>query len=484
VRSVKPVRILNVACCALVFLLARHPASALGPDEAMPAQSVSAGRDNVDPKKGRVTGNPTSGNRYTIEQEIKIGREGMADVEKKLPILPASHPMSKYVSALGQQLAAKAPGYKFPYTFKVVREKSINAFALPGGPIYVHTGLIEAANESELAGVMGHEISHVVMRHSTRQASRAMKTQLPLAILGGILGAGVGGWAGALGQMGISLTSGTVLMKYSRDAETEADMVGAQIMYDAGHDPQAMITFFNQLKQQQGKSGGPQFLASHPDPGNRAQNVSKILSRFPPKTFHEGDSAEFLAAKKALSELGTGTAETAEKPADMPRLSLENIASPNFTTFRSAAYSIGYPDNWQLSGEASSSVSIYPEGGSANGALAYGVMISGFEPKNKTKELDNALRELMADIQMANPGLRIANSPQAFTVQGLAARKLDWFGTSAVREDGKTFTERVRLVAVQTKSGVVMYLIFVAPDDDFQGLWPVFEKMLDSLQVR
>ena len=445
----------------------------------------ASAQDNVDPKKGRVTGNPMSGNRYTIEQEIQIGREGMADVEKKLPILPASHPMSKYISALGQQLAAKAPAYKFPYTFKVVREKSINAFALPGGPIYVHTGLIEAANESELAGVMGHEISHVVMRHSTRQASRAMKTQIPLAILGGVLGAGVGGWAGALGQMGISLTSGTVLMKYSRDAETEADMVGAQIMYDAGHNPQAMVSFFNKLKQQQqGKGGGPQFLASHPDPGNRAQSVSKILSRFPPKTFQQGDSPEFLAAKKALSEPGAGTGETAEKPADMPRLSLENIASPNFKTFRSSAYAISYPDNWELSGDANSSLTIYPKGGSANGALAYGVMISGFEPKNKTKELDNALRELMTDIQMANPGLRIANSPQAFMVQGLPARKLDWFGTSAVRENGKPFTERVRLVAIQTKSGVVLYLVFVAPDDDFQGLWPVFEKMLNSLQVR
>jgi beta-barrel assembly-enhancing protease len=441
-------------------------------------------QDNVDPKKGRVTGNPMSGNRYTIEQEIQIGREGMADVEKKLPILPASHPMSKYISALGQQLAAKAPGYKFPYTFKVVREKSINAFALPGGPIYVHTGLIEAANESELAGVMGHEISHVVMRHSTRQASRAMKTQIPLAILGGVLGAGVGGWAGALGQMGISLTSGTVLMKYSRDAETEADMVGAQIMYDAGYNPQAMVTFFNKLKQQQqGKGGGPQFLASHPDPGNRAQNVSKILSRFPPKTFQQEDSSEFLAAKKALSEPGSVSTAT-EKSAEIPRLSLENIASPNYKTFRAAAYAISYPDNWEISGDANSSLTIYPKGGSANGALAYGVMISGFEPKNKTKELDNGLRELMTDIQMANPGLRIANSPQAFTVQGLPARKLDWFGTSAVRENGKPFTERVRLVAIQTKSGVVLYLVFVAPDDDFQGLWPVFEKMLNSLQLR
>lgn len=96
-----------------------------------------------------------SGNRYTIEQEMKIGRHGMADLEKKLPTLPAGHPMSKYVSTLGQQLAAKAPGYKFPYTFKVVREKSINAFALPGGPTHVHTGLITPASSDSSAASIG-----------------------------------------------------------------------------------------------------------------------------------------------------------------------------------------------------------------------------------------------------------------------------------------------------------------------------------------
>jgi len=447
--------------------------------------SVSALAQNVDPRKGRVTGNPMSGNRYTIEQEIQIGREGAADVEKKLPILPANHPMSKYINQLGQQLAAKAPGYKFPYTFKVVREKSINAFALPGGPIFVHTGLIEAANESELAGVMGHEIAHVVMRHSTRQASRAMKAQIPLAILGGVLGAGVGGWAGALGQMGISLTAGTVMMKYSRDAETEADMVGAQIMYDANYDPNAMITFFNQLKKQQGKSGTLPFLASHPDPGDRAKNVASILSRFPRKTFKDVNSPEFLAAKQALSNpkaVAEGAVE--EKPANFPRLSLENIASPSFKTFQHAAYAVSYPQNWQLSGDANSSLTIAPSGGAANGALAYGVMISGFRPKNQIKDLDSGLRELMTDIEMANAGLRVANSPQAFALQGRAARRLDWFGISAAEEDGKPFTERVRLVAVQGKSGEILFMIFVAPDPDFQALWPTYEKIMNSFTPR
>jgi len=438
---------------------------------------------NVDPKKGRVTENPTSGNRYTIDQEVQIGRQSVAEVEKKLKLLPPDHPMSKFVNQLGQSLAAKAPGYKFPYTFKVVREKSINAFALPGGPIYVHTGLIEAASESQLAAVMGHEISHVVMRHSTRQASRAMKAQLPLAILGGVLGAGVGGWAGALGQMGISFTAGTVMMKYSRDAETEADMVGAQIMYDAGYDPHAAVTFFNKLKEQSGAKNGPQFLASHPDPGNRARDINNILSRFPAKTYKPLDSPEYLAAKQSLSDARPENAATQPAP-DMPRLATANIASQSFKIFQHSAFTIGYPDHWQIGSDARDGVSISPDGGAQSGTIAYGVMISGFEPQTRSNELDDALRELTTDIQMTNPGLTLANSPQAFMLNGRPARRLDWLGSSPVREGEKPLRERVRLVAFPGKNRVVLYMVFVAPDPDFQALWPTYEKMLNSMRVR
>ncbi len=446
---------------------------------------LSAAQANVDPKKGRVTANPTSGNRYTIEQEIQIGQKGVAEIERQLKLLPPGHPMSKYINSLGQRLAAKAPGYKFPYTFKVVREKSVNAFALPGGPIYVHTGLIEAATESELAGVMGHEISHVVMRHSTRQASRQMKAQLPLAILGGVLGAGVGGWAGSLAQMGISLTAGSVLMKYSRSAETEADMVGAQIIYDAGYNPRAVVTFFQKLAQEKGERSGPQFLSSHPDPGNRAQDISKILSRFPPKQFQELDTPEFLAAKKGLSDASAGSTDLAEKPVEVSRLALTKIASGNFRTFQHQMYAIEYPGNWQVSGTPQTSATFYPEGGVAGGALAYGAMVSGFQPSAAgSKELDAVVRELITDTEQSNPDLRVANSPQAFTVQGRLARKLDWFGKSAVRENGKQLTERVRMIALQQKTGLILYLVFVAPEPDFNTLLPVFERMLNSLRMR
>ena len=221
---------------------------------------------NVDPKKGRVTTNPTSGNSYTIEREVAIGRQAVAEIEKQLPLLPPDHRASKYIDSLGRKLAANAPGYQFPFTFRIVQQKDINAFAFPGGPIYINIGTIQAGSEAEVAGVLGHEIAHVVMRHSTRQASRQARASVPLAILSGVVGSSVGGWAGSLAQMGISVGANGVFTKYSRDAEREADMVGAQIMYDTGFDPNAMVTFFQKL-QQHGGGGGPSFLASHPDPG-------------------------------------------------------------------------------------------------------------------------------------------------------------------------------------------------------------------------
>ena len=117
-----------------------------------------------------------------IEREVEIGRQAVADVEKQLPLLPPHHPASKYIDSLGHKLAANAPGYQFPFTFQIVQQKDINAFALPGGPIYINIGTIQAGSEAEVAGVLGHEIAHVVMRHSTRQASRQARASVPLAL--------------------------------------------------------------------------------------------------------------------------------------------------------------------------------------------------------------------------------------------------------------------------------------------------------------
>jgi hypothetical protein len=296
----------------------------------------------------------------------------------------------------------------------------------------------------------------------------------------------VGGMAGSLAQMGMSITAGSVFMKYSRDAETEADMVGAQIIYDGGYDPQAVVSFFQKLKTQGGGSRGPQFLSSHPDPGNRARNVAGILARFPAKNYKTQDSTEYLAAKKSLADAAAGAPEqAAPQPVSAKRLPLADIAGQTFQNLQHVAYVIGYPTNWRVKGDAQSSVTFYPDGGLAGESIVYGAMVSGFQPKGPaSKELDIALRELMTDIEQTNATLKVANSPQAITLKGRPARRLDWFGQSSVQENGQALRERVRLIALQNKANIVLYLVFVAPDADFQGLWPTFERMLNSLEVR
>lgn len=442
---------------------------------------------NDNPKKGRVTTNPPAGS-YTIEQEVQLGQQAVKEIEKNLPLLPADHPTSKYIAALGAKLAANAPGYKFPYTFKVVKQKEINAFALPGGPIYINIGTINAGSEAELAGVMGHEISHVVMRHSARQAAKAAKAQLPLAILGGVLGAGVGGWAGSLAQMGLSIGAGSVFMKYSRDAETEADMVGAQIIYDAGYDPNALVTFFQKLKAQQGDAGGPSFMASHPDPGNRAKNVASILSRFPVKQYQSADSPEFLAAKKALANVSTETQQqtaAAEPKETLNRLSAQQLeASPSITTFNHAAFQVSYPDNWQLAGDERSSLNIFPKGGAVANSIAYGIILSGFKPARGGDNLDDGLSQLVQSIQQTNPDLRPIGNPVSISVDRKPARAIELQGTSSVLQNGKPLPERIRVVCFKGKSGVLLYALMVAPEPDFDTLRPAFERILNTYRIR
>ena len=197
---------------------------------------------------------------------------------------------------LGQQLAAHAPGEKWPYSFHVVNQKEINAFALPGGPIFVNLGTIQAAdNEAELAGVMAHEISHVVQRHGTRAASKQMAAQLPLAILGGVMG------QGALSQMaqhGDFFRRWLVLPEELRKAESEADLLGTDIMYDTGFNPRAMAEFFAKIAGARRGARLRSSSATIPIPGNRAQAVAKEVATLPRKTGYRSDSAEFRDIKQ------------------------------------------------------------------------------------------------------------------------------------------------------------------------------------------
>lgn len=431
---------------------------------------------------------PSSGfNMFSAQEEVQAGKQAATDARKQLPMLPDSDPVAKYVQNLGAKLTAHAPGEKWPYEFHVVNQKEINAFALPGGPVFVNLGTIQAAdNEAQLAGVMAHEISHVVQRHGTRAATKQMAAQLPLAILGGVMGKGA---LSQMAQMGISFGVGSYFLKNSRSAESEADLLGTDIMYDTGYDPRQMAVFFAKLAEE-GGSRGPQFLSDHPDPGNRAQAVSKEVATLPRKSYQTTNS-EFTQIKQRV---GTMKPLTAQQIADQQKQAAgaapsgtgSDIApSSSLRSFAHNAYQISYPENWQVFGDQNSSVTIAPRSGVSENAIAYGVIINNYQPEEANETLGQATKELLASLRQSNPDLRALGNPENIRAGGASGKSLDLIGTSPLKDQqGGAVKERDWLVTFRRSDGTLLYFVFIAPDRDFGSMRPSFEQMLRSLQLR
>jgi Zn-dependent protease with chaperone function len=423
-------------------------------------------------------------NMFSAQEEVQAGQQASAQVGKQLPVLPESDPVTIYVQRLGQQLAAHAPGEKWPYSFHVVNQKEINAFALPGGPVFVNLGTIQAAdNEAQLAGVMAHEISHVVQRHGTRAASKQMAAQLPLAILGGVMGQGA---LSQMAQMGLSFGVGSYFLKNSRKAESEADLLGTDIMYDTGFNPRAMADFFTKL-QEEGGSRGSQFFSDHPDPGNRAQAVAKEVATLPRKTSYRNDSADFREIKQRVGSMKPLTAQQiAERQTPATSASTDGIRpSGSLRKFSHNDFEISYPDNWRVFGDQNSAVTIAPQSGVSQTAVAYGAMINTYQPDDTSTSLDQATHDLLASLRQSNPDLRQIGHDEKIRVNGVTGKSVDLIGISPLQDQsGRQAQERDWLVAFMRRDGSLLYMVSIAPDKDFESLRPTFEQMLKSLKLR
>ena len=240
-------------------------------------------------------------NMFSPQQDVEVGQQVSKDAERQVPMLNNAR-VDNYQNNLGRKLAAHAPGEKYPYQFKVVNDRTINAFALPGGPIYINRGVIEAAdNEAQLAGVIAHETSHVALRHGTNQVSKAYVAQVPLAILGGMLGSN--STKAVLAQLGAGFAVNSLLLKYSRTAESQADMMGTQILYDAGYDPRAMGQFFEKIQgDQTGRT--VEFFSNHPSPDNRIERMNQEVDKLGgPQRGYTTDSREFQDIKRYVLSL-------------------------------------------------------------------------------------------------------------------------------------------------------------------------------------
>jgi len=242
-------------------------------------------------------------NMFSPAQDIEVGKRAAADAQKKLPLCN-SPAIDAYLTELGTRLAAKLPagGPQYPWEFHCVNDKAINAFALPGGYVFVNRGAIESANnESQLAGVMAHELSHVALRHGTNQATKAQWTQGVLSLAGGIFGDSTGGTL--IAGMG-AFVAGGVLLRYSRSAESQADVMGTQVLYDSGYDPRALSQFFEKLEAETKGKNPPEFFSDHPNPEHRVERVDEEIQKLGGVPANaKRDSPEFEAIKREVLAL-------------------------------------------------------------------------------------------------------------------------------------------------------------------------------------
>ena len=235
----------------------------------------------------------------SVADEIKLGREAQKQVSASTPRVTGA--TSSYVVSLGRQLAARSGGPKYPYSFSVANYRDLNAFALPGGPVWVNRGVLQTARtEAQVAGVLAHEIAHVAQRHAAQQISKGMIANGLLGLLGAVLG-NAGGARTA--QTGAQVIAGGYLMKFSRDDEREADRVGVQILRRAGYDARGLLEFLQTIRDQAGRDPGSVevFLSTHPSPAERVQQLRAQLAKI--KSGGRRDSARFQRVRAALTKM-------------------------------------------------------------------------------------------------------------------------------------------------------------------------------------
>lgn len=462
---------------------------------------------------------PNPGNPSMSRQEqIQLGYQAASQVYKQMPVLPDSSPETQYIRQLGERLVATIPQqYSWPFQFHVIAQKEINAFALPGGPMFVNIGTITAADsEAELAGVMAHEMAHVYMQHSAKQATGTSSVVAGLAGLAGAILGATGGWVGQLASLGIQFGAQGVILKYSRNDESQADAVGAIIMYKAGYNPQAMADFFQKLAAE--GSGGPTFLSDHPNPGNREAAIVKEIATWPRKNFITNSPAFTRAKQQAGSVQAYSAQQIAQgaKTGQWAALNQKNgavfqppagvaVKQPASATGGAAANNVSLqsvlpssrmvsedlgpvriarPENWQLIPpvQRGSDVMIAPRAGVSDNGIGYGVAINGVSAQGQQMSVDRLTSELVSQWERSR-GMQAVGSPQSIRVGNVTGRSVMLDSTSPFLDpEGQPQKERDWLVTLPQPDGSALYLVFVAPESQFSRFRPTFESMLRSVQ--
>lgn len=426
-------------------------------------------------------------NLFSPEQDIQLGQESAREVEKQFTIVrdPA---LAGYIDRIGKKLSASAgdAGKQWPFTFKVVHEDSINAFALPGGPMFIHTGLIRAAgNEAQLAGVMAHEMSHVILRHGTNNVSKQQMIQLPAMMAGSMVGDG--SMLGMLSQLGIQLGAGSILLKMSRGAEKDADLLGANIMQRAGYNPLEMARFFEVLEKQSGNMSklALAFMSDHPNPGDRVKSVEKEITTMPRRPSYDASAGDMNAMKGRVTALGAAPKRQAAQaaPAAAPAPTQDMTPSNQTKRYSGGGFQMDYPDNWQVvSDGGSGTVVIAPRQGVVAGqggqnAIGYGVLLSAAKPRAARVDLQSDTRDLVRQLQQSNPGMKVDQNAQQARVDGQPALVVKMLNQSPFQG-----VQEVDFLVAVDRGDTLFYVLFIVPQPEMQRAQGAVEGMIRSIR--
>ena len=438
-------------------------------------------------------------NSFTPQQDIQMGQKFAAEAEKQSPMCNDPK-VDAYLTKLGHRLVdhLNTFGNEYPWEFHCVNDTAINAFALPGGFVFVNRGAIEAADyEAELAAVMAHELSHVALRHGTNQATKAQYAQIGsgiAGIAGGILGGTLGAAASGLGQF----AAGSVLLKYSRSAETQADVMGTQVLYDSGYDPRAMAAFFEKLS---GSAAPPEFFSDHPNPDHRIERVDEEIQNLGgvPENA-DRDSPQFQTIKKEVAALPivakpkSAAAATAAPgggggtPTNVPKAGTVRVVAPssNLTTLDIGIATLQYPENWKKYGDGKE-VTLAPDGGvvdPGNGqpALAYGVMVAtakmSGKPPSGQEALKQATQKLIDSLQQENANMKVTEPPSLGMLNNQQAM------TTYLKNDSPGGGEETDLLVTTLRGDALVYFVCVAPEKEFGKFQGAFNSILDSVRFK
>ena len=432
-------------------------------------------------------------NMFSKQQDVELGREYAQQVEKQMRVVPNKE-LNDYVNRVGMRLVRQGQLDDYPYYFKVVQDDSINAFALPGGPMYIHTGLIKAAeNEAQLAGVLAHELAHVVLRHGTHQATKSQFVQLGAILVGGAASRG-GGLTGALAQLGVGLGANSYLLSFSRGMEAEADLLGAHTMAKAGYNPVELARFFEKLEAQGGNQNSlvARFLSDHPSPGNRIQGIEDQLPYMPrgPYTAQAGDLKQSqlvvaqlapLKKRNSSSDQGGVTQSSSQQqptPAtsvgvQMPRIEL----SGRLKTYQSGEYSFSYPEEWEVTTGGDQSLIFSDQKGRVGEAVGYGIMVYVVPALNGRVQLLKDTNAYVKALAGSSANAKVDGEPSDLTVGGSSALMTRLSSESPYQ--GQRETDAILTV---DRGANMLAIIFVSPTAQFLSLEQCFKKASQSVK--